>query len=219
MTTMKTGTHCRWPTGLSNYEISAPWSTQPLQRSTRTPLTLYTRMLFPYVPGFSPRAEHVKNPNSDYVKRAVCPLHQTPKCRGSKVGCLPAFKIKVLLKSPVFEKAEQSGPVEAESKHSEAALQTLLQTLREYQIQIPAEKEKNKKTEFQNTFDTTLKYFSKGNLCSSTWPSRLSNYYTYLCLLKKLQQKLLYLSWVFLTVANLYRNRQLFWMGQKFNGI
>ena len=102
-------------------------------------------MLFPYVPGFFPKAEHVKNPNSDYVKRAVCPLHQTPKCRGYKVGCLPAFKIKVLRKSPVFEKAEQSGPVEAESKHSEAALQTLLQKLCEYQIQIPAEKEKKKK--------------------------------------------------------------------------
>ena len=43
------------------------------------------------------------------------------------------------------EKAEQSGPVEAESKHSEAALQTLLQKLCEYQIQIPAEKEKKKK--------------------------------------------------------------------------
>ena len=133
-------------------------------------------MLFPSVPGFFPKAKHVKNPNSDYVKRAVCPLHQTPKCRGYKVGCLPAFKIKVLWKSPVFEKAEQSGPVEAESKHSEAALQTLLQKLCEYQIQIPAEKEKKKKkkkTEFQNTFDTTRKYFSKGNLCSSTWPSRL----------------------------------------------
>ena len=45
----------------------------------------------------------------------------------------------------MFEKAEQSGPVEAESKHSEAALQTLLQKLCEYQIQIPAEKEKKKK--------------------------------------------------------------------------
>ena len=83
----------------------------------------------------------------------------------------------------MFEKAEQSGPVEAESKHSEAALQTLLQKLCEYQIQIPAEKEKKKKnTEFQNTFDTTLKYFSKGNLCSSTWPSRLFIQLLYLSL-------------------------------------
>ena len=174
-------------------------------------------MLFPYVPGFFPKAEHVKNPNSDYVKRAVCPLHQTPKCRGYKVGCLPAFKIKVLRKSPVFEKAEQSGPVEAESKHSEAALQTLLQKLCEYQIQIPAEKEKKKKilsfkthlTQHWNTFPKEICVPQLG------LQDYLSNYYTYLCLLKKLQQKLLYLSWVFLTVANLYRNRQLFWYGTK----
>lgn len=173
MTIMKNWTHCSAQQDYANYETPTPWTTPPSPRSVRTPLTLCTHMLFPCVPGFSPKAEHVKTPNSDYVKRAVGPLHQTPKCSGYKAGCLPAFKINVLLKSPVFAKAERSGPVEAESKHSEAALQTLLQRLCEYQFQIPAEKEKKKTTEFRNTFDTTLKYFSKGNLCSSTWPSRL----------------------------------------------
>lgn len=74
------------------------------------------------------------------------------------MGVLPAFKIKVLLKSPVFEKAEHSEPVEAESKHSEAALQTLSQRFCEYQFQIPAEKEKKtNKQKKKLSFETHLR--------------------------------------------------------------
>lgn len=57
----------------------------------------------------------------------------------TKVNCFAAFKIKVLLKSPVFEKAEHSGPVEAEML---GLLCRPFSRDSAYQFQIPARKKK-----------------------------------------------------------------------------
>lgn len=104
--------------------MSTPWTVQPLKRNIQIPLTFYIPTLFPYRAGLFSKKQ--KKVSQFYVKGLHLYSAKHINLEKHKVWCRRPIKISLLLKLPVFVKAECSGPVGAENKHLGAALQTLL---------------------------------------------------------------------------------------------